>query len=317
MTKLPLNISPLLPVSPRNQTEKLHGKSEERYTNGNSVRCALDDDDREVRFLGVMSFGFIFGQKKPWEPLLPRLEEIASRDADAGIRAEAIWKLWYHEAAGAFLTSLQTSTNQTSPVTTLLGFDSQKPEVRGRWYARAVQILSGKDEALRLQWLTYILGNALNPSTAPMWRIEADPALVDSLRQIERMGSQKEPELASKALLALATSAQPGGAANRSQPIRSTQIEPQRRLAPVADLFVIENRVQPSSESYETIHQNRARYSGGSFFAGRMLHRASWHTMGIQGGLPRPLQSEHDDRCSAVVPERSRQGRLDIRPNRR
>jgi hypothetical protein len=33
LTKLPLNISPLLPVSPRNQTEKVHGKSAERYTN--------------------------------------------------------------------------------------------------------------------------------------------------------------------------------------------------------------------------------------------------------------------------------------------
>ena len=31
LTKLPLKISPLLPVSPRNQTEIVHGKSAERY----------------------------------------------------------------------------------------------------------------------------------------------------------------------------------------------------------------------------------------------------------------------------------------------
>jgi hypothetical protein len=193
------------------------------HGNLDSVRRALDDDDREVRFWGVMSFGFTHGETKPWEPLLPRLEEIASRDADAGIRAQAIEKLWYHEAAAAFLTSLQNSTNETNPdvLMTLLQFGTQQPERRTRWYARAVQILSGKDEALRLEWLTYIWGNAWNPSTAPMWRIEADPALVESLRQIERIGSQKEQELASKALLALATSAQPDGAANRSQPIRS------------------------------------------------------------------------------------------------
>jgi hypothetical protein len=193
------------------------------HANPDSVRRALDDDDRDVRFWGVMSFGFTFGETKPWEPLLPRLEEIASRDADAGVRSEAIRRLRYHEAGAAFLTSLQTSTNETDPwvLMMLLRFDSQKPEVRTRWYARAIQIFSGKDEALRLQWLNYILLNASNPITATMWRIEADPALVDSLRQIERMGSQKEQDLASKALLALATSAQPNGAANRSQPIRS------------------------------------------------------------------------------------------------
>ena len=122
-----------------------------------------------------------------------------------------------------FLTSLQNSTNETDPwgLMNLLHFGTQQPERRARWYARAVQILSGKDEALRIEWLTYIWGNAWNPGTAPMWRIEADPGLVDSLRQIERIGSQKEQELASKALLALATSAQPARAANRSQPIRS------------------------------------------------------------------------------------------------
>jgi hypothetical protein len=63
------------------------------HANPDSVRRALDDDDRAVRFWGVISFGTTFGEKKPWEPLLPRLEEIASRDADAGIRAQAIGKL--------------------------------------------------------------------------------------------------------------------------------------------------------------------------------------------------------------------------------
>jgi hypothetical protein len=192
------------------------------HGNPDSVRRALDDNDREVRFWGVMSFGFVRGETKPWEPLLPRLEEIASRDADAGVREEAIRKLSYQEAAASFLTSLRTSTNETDPgvLMTLLQFDSQKAELRARWYARAVQILSGKDEALRLLWLKCIWGSAWNPITAPMWRIEADPALVNSLREIERTGSQEEQELAGKALLALATSAQPDGAANRSQPIR-------------------------------------------------------------------------------------------------
>jgi hypothetical protein len=174
------------------------------HGNMDSVRRALDDDDRQVRFWGVMSFGFIQGQTDPWKPLLPRLEEIASRDADAGIRREAIRKLYYYEAATAFLTSLQTSTNEADPevLMMLLRFDSQKPEPRARWYARAVQILSGKDEALRVQWLSFIWFNAY-PGTAPMWRIEADPVLVDSVRQIARTGSQKEQELASKALHAL------------------------------------------------------------------------------------------------------------------
>jgi hypothetical protein len=82
---------------------------------------------------------------------------------------------------------------------TLLQLDSSLPEVRARWYARAVKFLSGKDEALRIRWLQTIWGTVSNPATAPMWKIEADPALVESLRQIARTGSKKEKELASKA----------------------------------------------------------------------------------------------------------------------
>ena len=42
----------------------------------------------------------------------------------------------------------------------LFQFNLQKPELRARWYARAVQILSGKDEALRTLWLKTIWGSA-------------------------------------------------------------------------------------------------------------------------------------------------------------
>ena len=102
----------------------------------------------------------------------------------------------------------------------LFQFNLQKPELRARWYARAVQILSGKDEALRTLWPKTIWGSAWNPSTAPMWRVEADPGMVDALRQIEKTGSPEDQKLASDALQALAKSPPPVGAANGSQPIR-------------------------------------------------------------------------------------------------
>jgi hypothetical protein len=171
-----------------------------------SVRRALDDNDTGVRFWGVMSFEFTFGNKGPWEPLLPRLEEIASHDQYANIRSEAISKLEYYDEAAAFLTTLRESTSETDPsvLMTLLRFYDLKPELRAHWYARAVECLSGKDEALRLQWMSYIFFNVWNPSTAPMWRIDADPALVATLRQAELEGSPKDKDLAGKIMEAFA-----------------------------------------------------------------------------------------------------------------
>ena len=52
------------------------------HANPDTVRRALDDGDQDVRFWGVMSFGFTFGETKPWEPLLPRLEALAAHDVD-------------------------------------------------------------------------------------------------------------------------------------------------------------------------------------------------------------------------------------------
>lgn len=177
------------------------------HENVKSVGRALSSDERDVRFWGVMGFEFIYGRCEPWKPLLPRLEQIAaSREEDAGIRREAIRKLQYYGEAASFLSKLQESPDETDPwvLMTLLQFDSSIPEVRARWYARAVKFLSGKDEALRRLWLQDIWGNVSNPSTAPMWQIEADPALVESLRQIAGTGSKEEKELASKAVEALA-----------------------------------------------------------------------------------------------------------------
>lgn len=177
------------------------------HENVESVGRALSSDERDVRFWGVMGFEIIYGRCEPWKPLLPRLEQIAaSRDEEAGIRREAIRRLQSYGEAASFLSKLQESPNETDPsvLMTLLRFDSIIPEVRARWYARAVKFLSGKDEALRMLWLQVIWGNVWNPSTAPMWQIEADPALVESLRQIAGTGSKEEKELASKAVKALA-----------------------------------------------------------------------------------------------------------------
>jgi hypothetical protein len=52
LTKLPLNISPLLPVSPRNQTEKVHGKSAERYTNWKTMSMILLKTAKNLFFDG-------------------------------------------------------------------------------------------------------------------------------------------------------------------------------------------------------------------------------------------------------------------------
>lgn len=191
------------------------------HENVQSVGRALSSNEREVRFWGVMGFEFIYGRCEPWKPLLPRLEQIAaSRDEDANIRREAIRKLQSYEEAAPFLSKLQESPDETDPsiLMTLLNFGSSDPEVRARWYARAVKFLSGNDEALRMLWLQDIWGNVWNPSTAPMWQIDADPALIESLRQIEGTGSKEEKELASRAIMALAkkprTAAKPGAPTN-------------------------------------------------------------------------------------------------------
>jgi hypothetical protein len=168
-----------------------------------------------------MSFETTFGKREPWVSLLPRLEEIASHDASAGFRLAAIEKLGSYEQATAFLATLRQSTNETEPAVlmTLLRF----PESPGAWNARAVEFLSGKDEALRLLWVFYIWDNVRNPFTAPMWRIKADPKLVESLRQLELTGQKEVREYARKILEAFTTGhrpdAQQDAAANRSQPV--------------------------------------------------------------------------------------------------
>ena len=188
------------------ERQRAAARAARSHRNVESVGRALSSEDRAMRFWGVMSFETTYGKCGPWKPLLPRLEEIAtSRDEDAGIRSEAIRRLRSYEEAAWFLTNLQESPKETDPwlLMVLLKFDSEKPELRARWYARAVKFLCGQDEALRMLWLQVIGGNVWNPSTAPMWKIEADPALVESLRQIARTGSKKEKELASEAVKAL------------------------------------------------------------------------------------------------------------------
>ncbi len=176
-----------------------------------SVRRALSSVDRDVRYWGVMHFQcsrWVANreEREPWKPLLPRLEELASQDEDPGIRIAAILMLRDYEEAAVFLTKLQESPDETHPsvLMELLEFNSELPELRARWYAGAVKFLTGKDEALRMLWLQVIWGNVSNPSTAPMWKIDAYPALVESLGQIARTGSKKEKEIASETLKALA-----------------------------------------------------------------------------------------------------------------
>lgn len=174
-----------------------------------SVTRALESADRDVRYWGIVHFQSSRWDDPrkdgPWRPLLPRLQELAAHDKDEGIRGTAIERLQGYKEADVFLTKLQESPDETHPwvLMRLLKFNSEQPELRARWYARAVKFLSAKDDALRLLWLGTICGNVSNPSTAPMWKIEAEPALVEALRQIVRNGSMQEQELARESVTAL------------------------------------------------------------------------------------------------------------------
>ena len=170
-----------------------------------SVGRALASEDRDIRYWAVMGFEFAHERRGPWLTLLPRLQAIAaSRQEDAGMRSKAIEKLQYYEQAAAFLRGLQDAPGETNPwvLMVLLRFNSQTPEWRARWYARAVENLAHKDAEVRKLWLQVIWGNVANPSTAPMWRVQADPKLVESLEQIARAGSDPEKEAAEGALSA-------------------------------------------------------------------------------------------------------------------
>ena len=175
------------------------------HRNVESVRRALDVDDRAIRNWGVMNFEIDCEKRESWKGLLPRLEAIASNDADAGIRREAILRLRFFEEGKAFLKALQEVSKEADPsvLMALLEFDSQAPAARWKWYARAKQFLLDNDETIRSRWLSDIYFSAWNPSTAPMWRVEADPGLIETLCQVERTGSQTEQELASRTLQAL------------------------------------------------------------------------------------------------------------------
>ena len=170
-----------------------------------SVHRALYANDAVVRDWGVGAFEFTYGNREPWKYLLPRLEELASRDESASIRRKAIFKLGYYEESSTFLDALRKSPEEKDPsvLMELLQFGSQEPGLRANWYAHATRFLSDNDESVRWRWLLEIASNVGNPITAPMWKIEADPAMVEALRQIEKTGLPKEQELAGQALRSL------------------------------------------------------------------------------------------------------------------
>ncbi len=170
-----------------------------------SVERALLESDRAVRFWAVHAFETIEGRREPWKGLLPRLQKMASEDTDAGIRSEAIEKLYSYPESAALLAQWRQSTHETDAgvLMRLLQFGYGSPQMRSQWYARAVKFLSDENEETRLLWLTHIWSNVWNPSTAQMWLIESDPGLLEALRRVEETGTSKEQELARKAVQAL------------------------------------------------------------------------------------------------------------------
>ena len=188
------------------------------HRNIETVQQALDDEDRDVRFWGVMVFETACGRTASWEPLVPRLMKLAGEDSDAGIRGEAFRRLRSYERGRTFIHALQESTKESEPfvLMMLFEFDSLQPDARAKYYTRAIEFLSGTNETLRSHWLCYVYSNVSNPSTAPMWRIEAAPGLISKLKEIRRTGLPTDAETAGKALDALLretkTTAQQGAA---------------------------------------------------------------------------------------------------------
>lgn len=179
----------------RSARKALHNRSDPEI-----VEMALNHEDREVRFWGVMNFETIHGRMDSWKPFLPLLKKIALEDGDSNIRAEAIRRLKSYDMD--FIRDLRSKTTEGSPwvLMNLLGFGSGKPELRAKFYERSVQHLSHEDAAVRNEWLVYLQMNAWNPSTAEMWRIESDPGLIAKLKEIEAFGSPNERELATKTI---------------------------------------------------------------------------------------------------------------------
>ena len=169
------------------------------------VVLALKDSDEQVRFWGVMSFEFTYGLTQPWEPFLPQLENIALHDESENIRALAIERLRSYDKEQPFLERLRRSNTEDSPdvLMRLYDFDSTNLEMKNEFYLRAVHFLSSPKESQRLNWLNYIYFDVWNPSTAPMWRFEANDALVKKLKEIATSGASKERDIAQKILVLL------------------------------------------------------------------------------------------------------------------
>lgn len=165
---------------------------------------ALDDEDRDIRLWGVWALsGVLYSQPEQRASLLPSFKKIAAEDNDPGVRRAAIRGMRGFKSGHTALEELRASTTEESwpdVLIELYQFNSQKPELRARFYARAIQLLSDPSGAIRLRWLHYIRHNVWNPSTAPMWRIEPYPPLIAKLRDIKHNGNPNERELAAKTL---------------------------------------------------------------------------------------------------------------------
>jgi hypothetical protein len=186
----------------QDELRRTAGRAVRAHKDMETIGAALQDEDRSLRLWGVMGFEILYGKRAAWLPLLPRLMDVAAKDADAGIRFEAIRKLQYYDEARENLARLWGAKQEKNfnVVMMLSGFGSGSRE---KFYARAVELLSDPDEAVRSHWLIYTYLNASNSATAPMWRIEPNPDLIKKLEDIQMNGLPKEQELAAKALNAL------------------------------------------------------------------------------------------------------------------
>ena len=164
-----------------------------------TIGLALESDDHDLRYWGVMRFETSRGKTRPWEPLVDRLIDLADNDPSAGLRSEAIRKLRSYEKGRDFLKSQLEAPTESDPsvLMRLFAFNMDHPTSRfkggrSRYYQAAVHFLSLPDT--RQSWLSYIRGNVCNRATAEMWLIEEDPGLVSAIEKIAESKSPTERE---------------------------------------------------------------------------------------------------------------------------
>jgi len=160
-----------------------------RYVNVETIGKALSDPDRSVQWWALTYFPKDPESQETWAPLVPKLQQLASK-GDANVRVLAVENLRWYPQARSFLA--RRIKEETSPevLMRLMRPSTGGAEYKRRVCGRVIELLQHEEPGVRSGALSFI---AWNSSRAPMWQFPFGQAAFDQVVELtlSPLGSER------------------------------------------------------------------------------------------------------------------------------